>query len=88
MIRPAAGVKLIKNVRIPMADGVRLAADLYVPDDGRDDFAPTTPPTGGDGLHPYRKDEAPTPRRRPSPVSRRHGYILARVPVYEGPSII
>ena len=33
--RPAPGVKLIKNVRIPMSDGVRLAADLYVPDDGQ-----------------------------------------------------
>ena len=30
------GVRLIKNVRIPMRDNVHLGADLYVPDDPDD----------------------------------------------------
>ena len=48
----AEGVRLIKNVLVPMRDGVSLAADLYVPD-----------PDPGEPLPvvmeyiPYRKDE-------------------------------
>ena len=29
---PAEGVRLVKNILIPVQDGVRLAADLYLPD--------------------------------------------------------
>lgn len=81
VLHPAPGVKLVKNVRIPMADGVRLAADLYVPDDGRDDFTPATPlPVVMDYI-PYRKDEL-NPASAPLYLHlARHGYILARVDI-------
>ena len=81
MIRPAPGVKLVKNVRILMSDGVRLAADLYVPDDGRDDFNPEAPlPVVVDYI-PYRKDEL-NPASAPTYLSlARHGYILARIDI-------
>ena len=51
---PACRVR--KNVRIPMRDGVRLAADLYVP--ATDDAARTPLPVVMDYI-PYRKDEVP-----------------------------
>lgn len=81
VLHPAAGVKLVKNVRIPMADGVRLAADLYVPDDGGDGFAPARPlPVVMDYI-PYRKDEL-NPASAPLYLHlARHGYILARVDI-------
>ena len=79
--RPAPGVMLIKNVHIPMADGVRLAADLYVPDDGRDDFAPATPlPVVMDYI-PYRKDEVNPAVAHHYLYLARHGYIVARVDI-------
>lgn len=81
MIRPAPGVKIIKNIRIPMADGVRLAADLYVPDDGRDDFAPSDAlPVVVDYI-PYRKDEVNPAWAHHYLYLARHGYILARVDI-------
>jgi putative CocE/NonD family hydrolase len=81
MIRPAPGVKLARNIRIPMPDGVRLAADLYLPDDGRDDIAPATPlPVVMDYI-PYRKDEVDPSRAHHYLYLARHGYILARVDI-------
>jgi putative CocE/NonD family hydrolase len=74
-------VKLVKNVRIPMSDGVRLAADLYVPDDGADGFAPTSPMPVVMDFIPYRKDEL-----NPASVGMylglaQAGYCLARVDI-------
>ena len=48
----APGVRLIKNVRIPMRDGVRLGADLYVPDTDAAEPLPVVME-----YIPYRKDE-------------------------------
>jgi putative CocE/NonD family hydrolase len=83
LLRAGDGVRLVRDVLIPMRDGVLLAADLYVPDDAG---------TGPDGLPvgplpvvmdyiPYRKDEeAPTARRHYLELPR-HGYIVARVDI-------
>ena len=74
-------MKLIKNVRIPMSDGVRLAADLYLPDDGRHDIAEATPlPVVMDYI-PCRKDEVNPAVAHHYLYLARHGYILARVDV-------
>ena len=71
----AEGVRLIKNVLVPMRDGVNLAADLYVPD-----------PDPGEPLPvvmeyiPYRKDEV-VPGTRFYDYFPRNGYIVARVDI-------
>ncbi len=71
----ADGVRVVKNVRIPMRDGIRLAADLYLPD-----------PDPGEPLPvvmeyiPYRKDEV-APGARFYEYLPRHGYIVARVDI-------
>lgn len=70
----APGVKLEKNVRIPMRDGVRLAADLYVPAD-----VPGPLPVVMEYI-PYRKDEVPTGLRFYSYLPQ-NGYIVARVDI-------
>jgi len=53
----ADGVELVKNVLIPMRDGVRLAADLYVPGgrDGTDRWPVVMEYT------PYRQDDVDWP---------------------------
>ncbi|MEY4225421.1 MAG: hypothetical protein RL190_178 [Actinomycetota bacterium] len=68
------GCDVIKNVRIPMRDGIHLGADLYVP-------------SGGDGplpvvmeYIPYRKDEV-APGERFYGVLPERGYIVARVDI-------
>ena len=64
-----------------MSDGVQLAADLYVPDDGRDDFVPSTPlPVVMDYI-PYRKDEVNPGLAHHYLYLARHDYILARVDI-------
>ena len=68
-------VKVVKNVLVPMRDGVRLAADLYVPD----------PEPGGPlpvvmEYIPYRKDEV-VPGARFYYDLPRHGYVVARVDI-------
>src|SRR5215813_3243529 len=82
-MHPALGVTLVRNVRIPMQDGTRLAADLYMP----------ASVTDGARLPvvleyiPYRKDDVPL---RPSDVYGPHawyhylplhGYVMARVDI-------
>lgn len=79
VLYPTEGVKLVKNVMIPMRDGVRLAADLYMPHgeaatQGRDRF-----PVVMDYI-PYRKDEA-NPSYDYYSYLPRHGYIVARVDI-------
>ena len=74
-MRYAEGVRVVKNVLIPMRDDVRLASDLYVPD-----------PDPGEPLPvvmeyiPYRKDEV-APGSRFYEYLVRHGYIVARVDI-------
>lgn len=69
------GVRLIKNVRIPMRDGAYLAADLYVPDDP--DVGPL--PVVMEYI-PYRKDDVPPGERFYGELPRQ-GYIVARVDI-------
>ncbi|MGN6793241.1 MAG: CocE/NonD family hydrolase [Streptosporangiaceae bacterium] len=71
----APGVQLIKNVRIPMRDGVRLAADLYVPAGGQGDALPVVME-----YIPYRKDEV-APGNRFYSYLPQHGYVVARVDI-------
>ena len=74
-MRYAEGVKVDKNVLIPMRDGIRLAADLYRPD-----------PDPGEPLPivmeyiPYRKDEV-APGAHFYEYLPQHGYIVARVDI-------
>jgi predicted acyl esterase len=70
----AEGVKLRKNVLVPMRDGVRLAADLYVPD------AEGPWPAVLD-YRPYRKDDEQPPGGRFYEAVTRRGYVVARVDV-------
>jgi uncharacterized protein len=55
------GVKVVKNVLIPMEDGVRLAADVYLPLDGELDGS-TRYPLVMEYI-PYRKDDVGRPER-------------------------
>ena len=78
-IHVAPGVKLLKNVMIPMRDGTRLAADLYLPDGeqssrGWDRYSVVME------YIPYRKDEV-APGTRFYYYLARHGYITARVDI-------
>jgi len=63
------GVKVVKNVLIPMADGVRLAADVYLPLDGELDGSARYPLVLE--YIPYRKDD----------VGRPEGTWYARLPL-------
>ena len=60
VVRPEScpGVRVFKNVLIPMDDGVLLAADVYLPDiDGADALAAAPPTAAVMDYIPYRKDE-------------------------------
>ncbi len=79
-IHIAEGVKLVKNVMIPVRDGVRLAADLYMPDGaeasrGWDKFSVIME------YIPYRKDEVNRTRADFYQYFPRHGYVVARVDI-------
>src|SRR5919201_2620190 len=58
------GVKVVKNVLVPMEDGARLAADVYLPLDGELDGSKRYPLVLE--YIPYRKDGVgrPEPRER------------------------
>jgi putative CocE/NonD family hydrolase len=76
----APGVKLLKNVMIPMRDGVHLAADLYMPDGpdssrGWDKFSVLME------YIPYRKDEVAPSRSSFYLYPARHGYVVARIDI-------
>jgi hypothetical protein len=73
-------VKLVKNVMIPMRDGVRLAADLYMPASpaarrGWDTFSVVME------YIPYRKDEVNPLRSDFYLYLPSHGYVVARVDI-------
>ena len=73
----APGVTLVKNVRIPVRDGTRLAADVYFPSSALE---------AGDPVSlvmeyiPYRKDEV-APGHRFYEYLPQQGYAVARVDI-------
>jgi uncharacterized protein len=72
------GVQVVRDVRIPMRDGVRLAGDLYLPAGGSMLEGPPLPAVLD--YIPYRKDDvAPGSRFYEGLVKR--GYVVARVDV-------
>ena len=71
----ADGVELVKNVRIPMRDGVRLAADVYWPA-GRDEALPLVV-----DYIPYRKDEINLAAFRQYLELPRAGYPVVRIDI-------
>jgi uncharacterized protein len=74
---PSYGVRL-ENTWIPMKDGVRLAATLYLPDGARPD---EKFPALLEYL-PYRKDDGTAPRDYPMHTYfARRGYVTARVDI-------
>ena len=81
-LRAGEGVRLVRDVLIPMRDGVHLAADLYLPDDndGPDGLPGSPLPVVMDYL-PYRKDEVDPAAMRHYLELPRHGYALARVDI-------
>lgn len=64
---PKDGVRFVKNVMIPMGDGVRVALDMHVPDDGTGDWMQTPRPLLLEYI-PYRKDDS-------APYSGYHNYF-------------
>ena len=73
----ANGVVRVKNLQIPMRDGVRLAADLYLPEDrGESDRYPVVVE-----YSPYRKDDVNLESRPFYLRLPQHGYIVARVDI-------
>jgi hypothetical protein len=74
----AEGVGLVKNLQIPIRDGVRLAADLYVPDDK--DWEHQRRPAVVE-YRPYRKDDELVPEARFYERLVRHGYLVERVDI-------
>ena len=71
---PIYRVRIEKNVRIPMRDGIRLAADLFRPDaDGR--FPALVE------YIPYRKDDMTAPRHGPHLYFAARGYVGVRLDV-------
>src|SRR5262245_55473348 len=77
---PVQGVKLCKNVLIPMRDGDHLAADLYMPDG---EAATRSPDRFAVVMEyvPYRKDEIQPARADIYTYLPRHGYVVARVDI-------
>ncbi|MCA1707213.1 MAG: CocE/NonD family hydrolase [Actinobacteria bacterium] len=71
----AEGVDVMKDVLIPMRDGVRLAADIYIPG-----TSPPEPLPLVVEYIPYRKDDAARGTRLYEYLPR-HGYAVARIDV-------
>ena len=73
----AEGVTLVKNVRVPVRDGTRLAADLYLPTDALERGQPVSVVLE---YIPYRKDEV-VPGSRFYEYLPQQGYAVARVDI-------
>ena len=71
---PTFRVRIQKNVRVPMRDGVRLAADLFRPD-AEGAFPALVE------YHPYRKDDMSVPRNGPHLFFAERGYVSVRLDV-------
>ena len=72
---PQDGVRFIKNVTIPMSDGVRIAMDMHVPD--AEDWEQTPRPLILEYI-PYRKDDS-APYSGYHNTFAQHGFIGARI---------
>ena len=72
---PKDGVRFVKNVMVPMADGVRLALDMHVPE--APDWEHTPQPLILEYI-PYRKDDVPAYSGQYHYFAR-HGFICARL---------
>ena len=73
----AKDVELVKNLRIPMRDGIHLAADLYLPaGQGAGDRWPVVLE-----YTPYRKDDVDLAGRPFYTRLPQHGYAVARVDI-------
>jgi putative CocE/NonD family hydrolase len=70
----ADGARLLKNVLVPVRDGTRLAADVYLPPD------PGPVPVVLE-YRPYRKDDEMPPGGRFYAYLLRHGYGVVRVDI-------
>src|SRR6186997_2506219 len=70
-------VRFVRNVRIPMADGVTLAADLHLPDSGNQRFPAIIEYT------PYHKNNNAVygPRATRYPYFASHGYVFVNVDI-------
>ncbi|MDX6591859.1 MAG: uncharacterized protein QOJ13_1055 [Gaiellales bacterium] len=72
---PGAGVRTIRHIWIPLSDGCRLAARIWLPED-----AEASPVPAILEYIPYRKNDASSPRdARIHPYFAAHGYAAARV---------
>ena len=71
---PPHRVRVRKNLRIPMRDGIRLAADLFRPD-AEGAFPAVIE------YHPYRKDDMSVPRNGPHLYFAERGYVSIRLDV-------
>ncbi|MBT4095993.1 MAG: CocE/NonD family hydrolase [Gemmatimonadetes bacterium] len=69
------GVRFIKDVRVPMADGIELSLDMHVPDEG--DWQQTPRPLLLEYI-PYRKDDSPAYSSYHNSFAE-HGIIGARL---------
>ena len=75
---PEQGIKCLHNLRIPMEDDIRLAADLYAPLDATLDGSDPLPVVME--YIPYRKDDVGMPDdSRWYGYLPRHGYLVLRV---------
>ena len=76
---PKDGARFIKDVRVPMADGVELSLDMHVPveADGSQDWATTPRPLLMEYI-PYRKDDSPPYSGYHNDFAQ-HGIIGARL---------
>jgi putative CocE/NonD family hydrolase len=72
--RPPTPAKVIKNVRIPMPDGVQLAADLFMPE------GPGAFPAVLEYI-PYRKDDLTVPSHYEHHYFAQHGFVGVRLDV-------
>jgi putative CocE/NonD family hydrolase len=73
----AKGVTLVKNVRVPVRDGTRLAADLYLPSDAVEGDRPVSVVLE---YIPYRKDEV-VPGSRFYEYLPQNGYAVVRIDI-------
>src|SRR5258707_13247651 len=72
--QPIYSVRHLRNILIPMADGVRLSADLFMPD-GQGPFP------GVFEFLPYRKDDRTAPRWNAHQYFAERGFVGVRADI-------
>jgi predicted acyl esterase len=70
---PRYDVEVVKNILIPMTDGTRIAADLFMPR-AKEGIAPGKFPAVFEA-YPYRKDDMSVVLTRVQRYLARHGYV-------------